>query len=116
MQTMNARHVGVNSEYLRQRPRHEKNRVDGAAAAAGGWLETLFMITMVREPRIWFVIWRLNILVQTLKDTHDIIERGDSIYATTRYIWMYIPQDGIDDDVVAVGEGYSGSSKDYYYR
>jgi len=31
------------------------------------------------------------------------------LYATMRYIWMYIPQDGIDDDVVAVGEGYSGS-------
>ena len=29
---------------------------------------------------------------------------------------MYIRQDSIDDDVGAVGDGYSGSSKDYYYR
>ena len=29
---------------------------------------------------------------------------------------MLIPQDAIDDGVVAVGGGYSGSSKDYYYR
>ena len=38
------------------------------------------------------------------------------LYATTRYIWMYIPNDSIDDDVVAVDEGYSGSIKDYFYH
>ena len=37
MQTMNARHDGLNSEDFRQRPHHrEKNRADAAVAAVGG--------------------------------------------------------------------------------
>ena len=31
-------------------------------------------------------------------------------------VCMYIPRDGINDDVVAVGKGYSGPSKSYYCR
>ena len=33
------------------------------------------------------------------------------LYATMRYIWIYIPQDGIDDNVVAVSKGCNGCSK-----
>ena len=41
-------------------------------------------------------------------------ERG--LYASTKYICMYLPEDGINNKIVSVDEGYNGSSKDHYYR
>ena len=39
---MNARHNGLNSEDLRQRPHHEGKRADGAVAAARGMVRNSF--------------------------------------------------------------------------
>jgi hypothetical protein len=41
-------------------------------------------------------------------------ERG--LYATTQYIYMFLEEDAMDEAVVATDNGYSGSSKDHYYR
>ena len=38
------------------------------------------------------------------------------IYATTKYIYIHIPDDAIDEKLVAVDVGYSGSSNNHYYR
>ena len=38
------------------------------------------------------------------------------MYATTRYIFMYIPEDAMDENIIDVEAGYSGSSRDHYYR
>ena len=40
----------------------------------------------------------------------------EGIYATTKCIYMFVPDDAIDEKLVAVDVGYSGSSKDHYYR
>ena len=41
-------------------------------------------------------------------------ERG--MYTSTRYIFMYLPEDAIDGKIVSVEQGYYGSSRDHYYR
>ena len=46
--------------------------------------------------------------------TYYFGERG--LYVLTRYIFMYLPEDGIDETIVSVEEGYKGSSKDHYYQ
>ena len=47
---------------------------------------------------------------------HQMQYYGENrLYATTNYILIYIPEDSIDGDMVAVDAGYSGSSKDHYY-
>ena len=37
------------------------------------------------------------------------------LYSVTHYIYMFIAEDGIDEKVVDVAAGYSGSSKDHFY-
>ena len=37
------------------------------------------------------------------------------LYATTHYIYMYMVEEAMAYDVVAVDAGYAGSSKDHYY-
>ena len=46
--------------------------------------------------------------------TRYVGEKG--IYATTQYVYVFLPEDGIDHNIVATDSGYSGSSKDHYYR
>ena len=41
-------------------------------------------------------------------------ERG--LYASTQYIFMYLPEDSIDETIISVEFEYSGSSKDHYYQ
>ena len=36
------------------------------------------------------------------------------LYSVTHYIYMFIAEDGIDEKVVDVAAGYSGSSKDHF--
>ena len=38
------------------------------------------------------------------------------LYATTKYIYMFLPEDSMDETIVAADGGYSGSNKDHYYR
>ena len=76
MQTMNAQHDGLNNEHLRQRPNDQKKQRGCRGGGCGCWwdgLETPFMITTSRKPSIWFLIWLLNMFVQTLKETHTIL-------------------------------------------
>ena len=37
------------------------------------------------------------------------------LYASTRYIYMFLAEDGMDENIVSAAEGYSGSSQDHYY-
>ena len=43
------------------------------------------------------------------------MEDKDTLYVTTNYIYMYMVENSMVSDVVAVHAGYVGSSKDYYY-
>ena len=36
-------------------------------------------------------------------------------YASTQYIYMFLDEGGMDESIVAVEEGYKGSSQDHYY-
>ena len=47
------------------------------------------------------------------RQTRYVGEKG--IYATTQYVYMFPPEDGIDHNIVAIDSGYSGSSKDHYF-
>ena len=38
------------------------------------------------------------------------------LYSPTTYIYMYVPEDGIDYNLVAADSGYEGSRKDHYCR
>ena len=38
------------------------------------------------------------------------------MYTTTYYIYLYVPEDAIDENIGSVEEGCKGSSKDHYYR
>ena len=38
------------------------------------------------------------------------------LYATTRYMYMSLDHNSIDEAVVAVDSGYDGSSQDHYYH
>lgn len=114
-QTMNARHNGLENEDMRKRPHHGKDIADGDTAAAGGMVASSFhddygggTQNLVRHLAFKYPCPNIE------RRTRYYGARG--LYATTRYIWMFLPQDAIDDSVVAVDEGYSGSSKDYYYR
>ena len=77
-----------------------------------------FHVTTAVEPRIFFVIWLLNTYSCPNIEQHTqyYAQRGDSMQVRGTYGCIHIPQDSIDDDVVAVGKGYSGPSKSYYCR
>ena len=113
MQTINARHNGLNNEDMRQKPHHGKNRGDVAAAAVG---------VMARNSCFDNYGGGNQNLVRCLTFKHPCpnIERHTRYYRTRGlYICYYAihidvyPPGCIDDDVAAVDEGYSGSSKDY---
>ena len=38
------------------------------------------------------------------------------LYISTRYICMFLNKGGMDEQIVAVEEGYKGSSQDHYYQ
>ena len=50
---------------------------------------------------------------KTERHTRYFSERG--LYVSAKYIFMYLPEDGMDETIVGVEEGYKGSSKDHYY-
>ena len=113
-QTMKARH-GMDFEDKRKRAMHGKDVADGDGSAVSGMVKNSFHDDYGSGTQN---------LVRHLahKYPRPNLERrnryfGDrGLYATTKYIYMYIPEDAIDERVVSVEEGYRGSSKDHYYR
>ena len=113
-QTMNARH-GLICEDRRKVTMHGKDVADGDGSAVSGMVRSSFKDdygsgTQNLVRHLAFKYRRPNVERRTR------YYGGRGLYATTQYIYMFIPQDAIDDKVVAVEEGYPGSSKDHYYR
>jgi len=46
-------------------------------------------------------------------DRHTRYFGERALYVSTQYMFMYLPEDGIDETIVSVEEGYKGSSKDH---
>ena len=113
-QTMTARH-GIICEDRRKVTMHGKDLADGDGSAVSGMVKGSFNDNYGGGTQN---------LVRHLasKYPQPNVERRTryygmkGLYATTRYIFMYIPEDAIDDKIVAVDSGYSGSSRDHYYR
>ena len=113
-QTMRARH-GIECEDRRKISMHGKDVADGDGSAVGGMVRSSFhddygngTLNLVRH--LAFKYPRPN----SERRTRYYGERG--LYATTQYIYMYLPEDAMDELIVAADSGYSGSSKDHYYR
>ena len=113
-QTMNQRH-GIICEDRRKVTMHGKDIADGDGSAVSGMVRKSFMDdyglgtrNLVRQLAFKFPA------PKTERHTRYYGERG--LYASTKYIFMYIPEDAIDEKIVSVEEGYKGSSKDHYYR
>ncbi len=113
-QTMRARH-GIVFEDRRKITMHGKDVADGDGSAVSGMVKKSFhddygkgTQNLVRHLAQKYP--RPNIERQT----RYFGEKG--LYATTKYIYMYLPEDAIDKAVVAANDGYSGSSRDHYCR
>ena len=112
-QTMKARH-GIEFEDTRKPSKHGKDIADGDGQVVGGMVKRSFnddygkgTQNLVRHLASKFKA------PKTKRKTRYYGMKG--LYSTTHYIYMYLPEDGIDETVVAVEKGYSGSSKDHYY-
>lgn len=113
-QSMKCRH-GMECEDRRKVTMHGKDIADGDGSAVSGMVKKSFdddygegsrnlvrhLATKYPRPK-------------TERHTRYYGEKG--LYATTDYVYMFVPEDAIDEKLVAVDVGYSGSSKDHYYR
>jgi hypothetical protein len=113
-QSMMSRH-GIECEDRRKISMHGKDIADGDGAAVKGMVKKSFndnydggSQNLVRHLASKFKSPR------TERRTRYYGERG--WYATTKYIFMFLPEDAMNDVIVAAASGYSGSSKDHYYR
>ena len=113
-QTMTARH-GIVCEDRRKVTMHGKDIADGDGSAVSGMVKKCFYDNygkgtrnLVRHLAAKYTAPKVE------RHTRYIGERG--LYASTKYIFMYLPEDGINNKIVMVDEGYHGSSKDHYYR
>lgn len=113
-QTMTARH-GIICEDLRKVTMHGKDIADGDGSAVSGMVKKSFYDDYGKGTQnLVRHLAHKYPQPKTERHTRYFGERG--LYASTRYIFMYLPMDGIDEKIVSVEEGYSGSSKDHYYR
>ena len=113
-QTMNARH-GIVCEDRRKITMHGKDVADGDGSAVSGMVKGLFKDdygdgTQNLVRHLAYKHPRPNIE----RRTRYFGERG--LYATTKYIYMYTPEDSINEKIVSCNQGYNGSSKDHYYQ
>ena len=113
-QTMQARH-GIVCEDRRKVTMHGKDVADGDGAAVSGKVRKSFnddygsgSQNLVRHLASKYPLANVE------RQTRYYGFKG--LYSTTRYIYIYIPEEAIDDKIVAVEAGYSGSSMDHYYR
>ena len=109
-QTMTARH-GVVCEDRRKVTMHGKDIVDGDGSAVSGMVRKSFYDNYGKGTRnlVRFLAAKYT-APNVERHTRYFGEQG--LYASTMYIYMYLPDDAINDNIVSVDEGYSGSSKD----
>ena len=111
---MVARH-GIPCEDRRKISMHGKDIADGDGAAVSGMVKSSFSDNYGKgSQNLARHLAHKHPRPKTARHTRYYGRRG--LYATTKYIYLFIPADAIDEKVVAVDEGYSGSSKDHYYR
>ena len=112
-QTITARH-GIVCEDCRKVTMHGKDKSDGAGSTVNGMVKGSFHDDYGKGTQnlVWHLVYK-HPRPNTDRQTRYFGQRG--IYAATKYIYMFIPEDGIDESIVSVDEGYSGSSKDHYY-
>ncbi len=111
---MNARHSLICEEGLKV-TMHGRDVANGDGSAVSGMVRGSFMDDYGggTQNLVRHLAWKYP---QPNIERRTRYYGGRGLYATTQYIYMFIPSDAIDDKVVAVDEGYSGSSKDHYYR
>ena len=108
-----ARH-GIECKDKRKPSKHSKDIVDGYAQVAGGMVKKSFnddygkgTQNLVRHLAAKYPS------PNTERNTRYFAMKG--LYSSTGYVYMYIPEAGINVKIVATNDGYSGSSKDHYY-
>ena len=113
-QTMKARH-SIECEDRRKITMHGKDVADGDGSAVSGMVRNSFKDdygsgsqNLVRH------LAHKHPTPKSERRTRYFGQKG--YYATTQYIYMFIPEDGIDLVLVAADAGYGQSSKDHYYR
>ena len=106
--------TSINSEDKRKRSRHGKDIADGDAQVVGGIVKRSYnddygkgTQNLVRH------LASKNPYPKTERKTRYYGMKG--LYSTTDYIYMFIPEDGMNEKVVATNDGYSGSIKDHFY-
>ena len=113
-QTMTARH-GIICEDQHKVTMHGKDIADGDGSAVSGMVKQSFYDDY-RKGTQNLVRHLAHKYPQPKTERHTRYFGPTGLYASTRYIFMYLPEDGIDAKIVSVEQGYYGSSKDHYYR
>ena len=112
-QTMKTRH-DIECKDKRKPSKHGKDIADGDAQAVGGMVKRSFNDDYGEGTQN---------LVRHLASKYPA-PKGDrktryygrkGLYSTSDYIYMYIAEGGIDEQIVAVESGYKDSSKDHFY-
>ena len=110
---MNQRH-GITCEDRKKVTMHGKDIADGDGSAVSGMVRKSFKDDYGSGTRN--LVRHLAYAYpgpDTKRHTRYFGERG--LYASTKYIFMYIPEDYIDKKIVSVEDGHRNSSKDHYY-
>ena len=111
-QIMLARH-SIECEDKQKPPKHGKNIANGHAQVAGGMVDNLFNDKYGKGTQN--LVCHLASEYPRPKTEQNIryfVIKG--LYSATRYVCMYMPEDGINMKTVETDDGYSGSSKDHY--
>ena len=113
-QTMMARH-GIICEDRRKISMHGKDIADGDGSAVSGMVRSSFQDdygkgtqNLVRHLAYKYPMPNLE------RRNRYYGEKG--LYATTKYIYMFLDEHSMDESIVAAQGGYRGSSRDHYYQ
>ena len=114
-QTMVARHDGMECEDRRKVTMHGKDIADGDGSAVSGMVKGSFKddYGSGTQNLVRHLAWK-HPRPNTARRTRYYGKRG--LYASSKCVYMYLPEDAMDERIVAVDAGYKGSSKDHYYR
>jgi len=113
-QSMKSRH-GLECEDRRKVSMHGKDIADGDGSAVKGMVKNSFDDDYGEGTQN--LVRHLAQKYPRPKDERRTRYFGQRrIYATSMYIYMYIPDIAIDKKLVDVDVGYKASSRDHYYR
>ncbi len=94
---------------------HGKDIADGDGSAVKGMVKNLFNDNY--DGGSQNLVRHLAQKYQSPRSDRRTRHYGDKgWYASTKYVFMFMPEDAMNESIVAADAGYSGSSKDHYYR